>query len=232
VGTDVGLGIRTVSFLSIQVYVVGFYIHSDDLSAVHRAIMKRVDNAVALTATETERTQLRELLLGDEKVWEELLDRAKFRSAFRIVPTRNTDFQHLRDGWVRGIQLRSAKAEEYNDPRGEFASSLNEFKALFGGTFKKSVPKQKTLLLHRDREGVFGCYYDPTGRNDGGFGGEGEGKQVQMLGEVRDYRIAKALWLCYLAGKKVASEPARQSVVNGMLDLVARPAATLGTASV
>lgn len=135
------------------------------------------------------------------------------------------DFQHLRDGWVRGIQQRSTKQASYDDER--FASALGDFKALFGGAFKKSVPKQKTLLLVRDKEGVFKAYYDPTGRNDGKLGGEGEEQKLQKLGEITEPRIAKALWLCYLAGAKPASEPARKSIVEGVLEMASRPANTL-----
>jgi hypothetical protein len=103
---------------------------------------------------------------------------------------------------------------------------MGQFKALFGGAFKKSVPKQKTLLLLRDMEGGFSVFYDPSGRNDGGFGGEGE-NAVQKLGELKDPRVSKALWLCYLAGAKPASAPAKESIVDGMLEMASRPAATL-----
>lgn len=137
-----------------------------------------------------------------------------------------TDFQHLRDGWVRGIQARSIKNASYDDEA--FTTALGDFKALFGGAFKKSVPKQKTLLLARDADGVFSVFYDPTGRNDGALGGKGEEQKVQSLGSIRDPRVAKALWLCYLAGAKPASEPARRSIVEGVLALASRPAATLG----
>lgn len=88
-----GLGIRTVSFLSIQVYVVGFYVHVDDLAAVQTALVRRVDpTASSITALEKE--ELRKRLLDPvegEKLWEEVLaGGAQFRSLFRIVPTRNT----------------------------------------------------------------------------------------------------------------------------------------------
>jgi hypothetical protein len=84
------------------------------------------------------------------------------------------------------------------------------------------VPKQKTLLLARDKEGKFSVYFDPSGRNDGKLGDE-----VQKLGEVTDPRVSHALWLCYLAGAKPASEPARKSIVDGVLEMAGRPAATL-----
>lgn len=136
-----------------------------------------------------------------------------------------TDFHHLRDGWVRGIQSRSIKSAAYDDDA--FAAALNSFKALFN---RGSVPKQKTLLLYRDPRGVLSVLYDASGRNDGKFG-DNSGA-FQKLGDIRDDRISRALWLCYLAGKTVASPPARESIVDGLLAMVERPSATLGTAAI
>jgi len=88
-----GLGIRTVSFLSIQVYVVGFYVHTDDLAAIQRALVRRAEPG-ASSVTVVEREELRKRLLDPaegEKLWDEVLaGGVKFRSLFRIVPTRNT----------------------------------------------------------------------------------------------------------------------------------------------
>lgn len=85
----VGLGIRTVSFISIQVYVVGFYVHRDDVEVLRKAVEKRVGGKEALRSALTDPVE-------GERVWEELLSGgAKFRSAFRIVPTRNTGVLHM-----------------------------------------------------------------------------------------------------------------------------------------
>jgi hypothetical protein len=88
----VGLGIRTVSFLRVQVYVVGFYVHADDEAAVRAAVVRRGGGeAVA----EQERSQLRRRLLdpiAGEQVFDEMLGEGigGWRSLFRVVPTRNT----------------------------------------------------------------------------------------------------------------------------------------------
>ncbi|KAI5816833.1 chalcone isomerase, partial [Pyronema omphalodes] len=220
----VGLGIRTVSFLNIQVYVLGFYVHGEDFEELQKEVLKVLGEKSPVT--EEEKLRVRKRLLDTkegEEVWEKVLSEGRWRSVVRIVPTRNTDFQHLRDGWVRGIQARSTKQASYDDEA--FMTSLSEFKALFGGAFKKSVPKQKTLLLCRGKQGEFSAYYDPTGRNDGKFGGEGEEK-LQTLGSVKDPRISKALWLCYLAGAKPASAPARESIMDGVLGMAKWPVET------
>jgi hypothetical protein len=49
------------------------------------------------------------------------------------------------------------------------------------------------------------------------------------LGEVQDERISRAVWLNYLAGKSVASEPARASIVDGIMEFVERPVGTVAT---
>lgn len=134
------------------------------------------------------------------------------------------DYQHLRDGWVRGIQGRTSKSALYDDDA--FSASLTHFKAAFGQ--KRAVPKQKTLLLVRDAAGGLQCFYDSSGRNDGKVGDEG-GEGVHELGRVEDERLSTVLWLCYLAGPKVASEPARKSVIEGLLALVERPVGTVGS---
>jgi hypothetical protein len=88
----VGLGIRTVSFLGIQVYVVGFYIHKDDLEKVQKKLVEAIQpGASSITAPEREELEKRLLdPVEGEKLWEEILRDGKFRSVFRIVPTRNT----------------------------------------------------------------------------------------------------------------------------------------------
>lgn len=220
----VGLGIRTVSFLGIEVYVVGMYVAADDLATVQAGLARRVGEGVT-AATAAEREALAaELLVEGEEFWEGLLGDSGVRSVLRIVPTRNTDYQHLRDGWVRGIRARSSNNAYYDDEA--FTHALTAFKQAFGQ--KKAVPKQKTLLLVRDGAGALQCLFDPTGRNDGAVGGEADKDRVVVLGSVGDKRLSTALWLCYLVGKKVASEPARRSIVEGLMALAERPIGTVG----
>ena len=107
----VGLGIRTVSFLSIQVYVVGIYVATDDIATLQSSMIRQVDPiATALIPSEKER--LRQMLLDPvqgELIWNQILREKGVRSVLRIVPTRNTDFQHLRDGWMRAITARTQR---------------------------------------------------------------------------------------------------------------------------
>jgi chalcone isomerase-like protein len=211
--TLVGLGLRSVSFLGIQVYVVGYYIATSDIAALQSTLVKRV-NPIATTLVPGERDELRTSLLDPalgEDMWNDLLERRlPARSAFRVVPVRDTDFHHLRDGFVRAIQARSASVGDDGDT---FGQAVADFRALFN---RGSVPKKKELLLLRDEQGRLSVVYD-DGRKSG----------RQLLGTIQDERISRALWLNYLAGKKVASEPARKSIVEGIMEFVERPVGTV-----
>lgn len=215
-----GLGVRTVSFLSIQVYVVGLYVATDDIAALQQTLIRQID-PVATTLVPDEKEKLRAKLLDPEtgeEVWTRVLKDAGVRTAVRIVPTRNTDFMHLRDGWVRGITARTQRAGQKGSVEFEdegFALAMADLKGLFSG--KKALSKGKTLLLTRNGQGVLRAWLD-----------EGE-KGVTKMGEVRDERVSRQVWLGYLAGKSVASEGARRSVVEGVMEFVERPVGTVAT---
>ncbi|PGH17769.1 hypothetical protein AJ79_00910 [Helicocarpus griseus UAMH5409] len=248
--TLIGQGIRTVSFLSIQVYVVGLYIATSDIAAIQQRLVRRAatptsasavnESAVAATSlVPGEREELKKMLLDPEKgeeIWNQVLRDSGIRTALRIVPTRNTDFLHLRDGWVRAITARAqsanARAKELAAKQGSsipagavvesefaddsFGNAVSDFKTLFGGGVRKNVPKGHILYLLRDRMGGLETMFQA-----------GDRKLLVWLGEVRDERLSRLLWMGYLAGKKVASEGARKSVVDGVMEIVERPIGTV-----
>lgn len=211
----VGLGLRSVSFLGIGVYVVGYYTATSDIAALQSILIKKV-NPIATTLVPGERDELRTSLMDPvrgEEIWNELLERGiPARSVFRVVPVRDTDFHHLRDGFVRAIQAKSPSVAAQGD---DFGEAVRDFRGLFN---RGSVPKKKELMLLRDGQGHLDIVYD-DGRTTG----------RQLLGRIEDERISRALWLHYLAGKKVASEPARKSIVEGIMEFVERPVGTVAT---
>lgn len=211
--TLVGLGTRSVSFLGINVYVLGYYIATADIAALQAHLVKKV-NPIASTLVSTEKDDLRKKLLdatAGEQIWQELLQAGiPARSCVRVVPVRDTDFPHLRDGFTRAIQARTAAEKDE-----EFGEAMREFKRLFA---RGKVPKQKELLLLRDARGRLTMVYD-DGRSMGRV----------VLGTVDDERISRALWMNYLGGKNVASEEARKNIVNGVMEFVERPIGTVAT---
>ena len=210
-----GVGIRTVSFLSIQVYVVGFYVARADLALLQAKMVRLAAGAEgATTVVGDEREGLRRLLL-EGRAWADVLREGGIRSCVRIVPTRNTDFAHLRDGWVRGIGARGVGGEFADVGFGE---AVRGFKGLFGGRGK--LGKGGVLLLGRGKEGELGAWVK----------GEGEGKGgMELLGRVADERVGRLVWEGYLGGGRVASLGLRGSVVEEVLELVGRPVGTVET---
>ena len=225
----IGLGIRTVSFLSIQVYVVGLYIATSDVATLQsRMVHKATGVEAASTLVAGEREDLRKMLLdpeGSERIWDEVLRKGGLRTVLRIVPTRKTDFGHLRDGFVRSITSRSqgrrrgeGSQESYEDEG--FGKAVGDFKAVFsgGGMRGSGVSKGKVLLLVRESNGNLAAWVE----------GDKKGMFARM-GDVRDERISRLVWLGYLAGKEVASDDARKSIVEGVMEFVERPIGTVET---
>ncbi|KAF2824609.1 hypothetical protein CC86DRAFT_371180 [Ophiobolus disseminans] len=255
VGSDaeyqlLGLGIRKVSFLRVQVYVVGLYVKTADIGKLQNHLINTV-NPTASALIPGEKEDLRTSLLDPEKsnqIWESILSKegtGAVDMAFRVVPCRGTDFKHLQDGWMRGIasrtdevrrkqaelmRLQAAESKQISLPKpiedGEFADesfglAMKEFKNIFQG--KGKAPKGSVIILTRNTQGVLGAMYQPVVQKDAK---EKMGKST-WLGEVRDKRVSKLVWLLYLGGQNVSSEPARQSIVDGCIHITERPVGTV-----
>ena len=252
--TLLGLGVRTVSFLSIEVYVVGLYVATSDLPSLQSRLIHTI-NPQASALIPTEAQQLQQRLLGSEsseEIWDAMLRPAaaakpstNIRTAWRIVPTKEVDMIHLRDGWVRSITGQTRKAssrrpgpseklpETYDDEA--FASTMQAFKKIFASdnpSGKKAVAKGKILYLVRGRAAGLDVWYHEGEKATAGTKQVRDDKGVEegflKVGAVEDERVGRLLWLGYLAGAKVASEPCRKSVVDGLTRIVARPVGTVG----
>lgn len=232
--TLVGLGARTVSMFGIRVYVVGFYIATQDVAAVQARLVREI-SPIASTLIPSEKDELRAALLDPvrgERIWRDVLADARPRSLFRIVPVRDTNFHHLRDGFVRAIQARSSapppppKQEGSNkedkapvvDEFGDegFGHAMRDFKALFKGG---SAAKAREMLLVRDAAGALTVTFEKAAN----------GQRTVLGPRIADERVSRLLWLNYLAGTKVASEPARKNIVEGIMEFVERPIGTVAT---
>lgn len=221
--TLVGLGLRTVTFLKFEVYVVGFYVATADVAALQNRLIKRV-NPIATALVSGEKTELRASLVDpteSQVIWDALLEEGiPARSLFRIIPVRDTDFPHLRDGLVRAIKGQSARILDKEEKSGasngatpEFGESIKDFRHIFN---RGKAKKGQELLITRGSDGTLSVIFD-DGRSTG----------RQLLGSVNDERVSRALWLNYLGGANVASEAARQSIANGMIEFVERPIGTV-----
>lgn len=210
--TLVGVGTRTVTIFGIHVYVVGYYIATQDVAKLQKHLVKQV-NPIATTLVPGERDDLRKALLdpnASEEAWTTLLRDLRVRSAFRIIPVRNTDFHHLRDGFVRAITARSSLDKPaYGDDA--FGEAMVQFRAIFN---RGKVPAHKELVMSRDGAGALEVLYGEDGRR-------------KSLGRVEDERVSRLLWLNWLAGSNVASAEAQASIINGVMEFVERPVGTV-----
>ncbi|OAK93786.1 hypothetical protein IQ06DRAFT_298928 [Phaeosphaeriaceae sp. SRC1lsM3a] len=255
VGSDaeyqlLGLGIRKVSFLRVQVYVVGLYVKTADIGVLQNHLINTV-NPTASALIPGEKDELRKALLDPEqsnKIWEAILSQSGTSAvdmAFRVVPCRGTDFKHLQDGWMRGIasrtdEVRRKQAELLRQQAAEsksialpkpveenefaddsFGLAMKEFKNIFQG--KGKAPKGSVIILTRNKKGTLGAMYQPIVQ---------AGKSEKMgsttfLGEVKDARVSRLVWLLYLGGQNVSSEPARENIVDGCIHITERPVGTV-----
>ena len=223
--TLVGLGIRTVMW--IQVYVVGLYIRTKDISYLQEKLIHHV-NPIASTLVPAEKEDLKKMLLDpteSREIWSELLKVPGVKTAWRVSPTRSTDFGHLRDGFVTGINKRTqearqlAKGAETEYDAEDFGKSIQAFKGIFSGG---KAPKGSILIMLRDQQGALEVLYQPKPDDSGR-------KDMENLGSLPDERVSRLIWLGYLAGDKVSSEAARKGVVDGCVTFAGRPVGSVET---
>ncbi|TIB18716.1 hypothetical protein E3P92_00561 [Wallemia ichthyophaga] len=184
-----GLGVRTVSFLSIRVYSLGIYAEESAHSAL---------SAVENVKEKLTRTASQDSDMVGEKLMERLIT-SPYTFAVRIVPVRNTDFGHLRDGFVRAVQARMKTSQLGAEESQQVNESLQTFKSFFPPS---KVPKGDELTLTKTRSGDLVLSYkgDTLGRLDS----KSEGVKF----------ISTQLLLAYFADKNPISPKAKASVIN------------------
>lgn len=181
----VGLGVRTVSFLRVRVYVAALYLDESKLGAVP-------------PSTRTLEEHVRSLL--DQGT----------ASVVRIVPVRNTDFNHLRDGFIRALQarlklaLKSSTVPTGSEAERHFTEAIQEVKESFPrGSVPKGSPLDLVVLPGAGGASRLNFEYDAKI-----FGG------VQSKGA---FGVGRELVLAYFADKGEISAPFKRSVEEGLL---------------
>ena len=181
----VGLGVRTVSFLRVRVYVAALYLDESKLDAT-------------LSSATLEQH------MGS------LLDNGT-AAVIRIVPVRNTDFNHLRDGFIRALQarlklaLKSSHLESGSQAETSFTTAVEQVKQSFP---RGSVPKGSPLdlvVLPAKGSGATKLNFEYDGQIFGGV----ESKS--------GFTVARELVLAYFADKGEISAPLKKSVEQALL---------------
>lgn len=203
--TLLGCGVRRVSFLGFDVYAIGLYIPESQKKDIRELLQSTAGFQQANGDVEEFKKSLLDPVNGAGKIrW--LLDQG-INIRIRIVPVRNTDFGHLRDGFVRTI-LAHPEAKEASNNK-EFADGLAELKTTFSR--KMSVPKHNVLIMNRDaNNGSLKVTY---------YAGQDETKVAgDVLGTVNSPQVSELLLLQYLTGQKPISETLQAAVIDGLVN--------------
>lgn len=178
----VSSGTRKVTFIGISVYDLGLYIDTLDIPVLNTKLRAlQIDSEEKLIAT------LMNPVKGAEFM--DTLDTISF--SIRIMPVRNTDVAHMRDGFVRGITARHDPDEQ----------TLQAFKEFFPNP-RKSFNKEQVMLLT--------CWkgqkldLDIDNHDYGTFSAHGD--------EAK--RLLRAFFATYVSGSKVACEPVRKEFIE------------------
>lgn len=199
----VGLGVRTVSFLRVRVYVAGLYVDAAALGDLQSTPGWRDFEASWMlggAGSSNDGTERR----GSEALLNALLDRG-ITCAIRIVPVRSTDFAHLRDGFTRSIQGRAKLARKSSLLSAETDEALSHALQSLKEAFPKaSLPKGNALDL------IFTPASTPQGFDltlEEGGKVLGAVKSLPGGPEAGRFSVARQLLLAYFADKDEISKP-------------------------
>ncbi|CAO1625797.1 unnamed protein product [Parajaminaea phylloscopi] len=205
-------GVRTVSFLRVQVYVAALYV---DEAALARFVASRHGSTGASTAGSA---------VTLEKIMIEAVGEGQVPAIIRIVPVRNTDFAHLRDGFTRAIQQRKKQwlqTRSGGPPSGAEAEGVEESLAESTQAFKACFPKSS---LKKGQELDVVLYRPIEGESRQGVNLALEQEGV-VLGRVPydtrsgDIDVARLLLGAYVAEKDPVSPVFKKAVAEKLLPL-------------
>ncbi|KAI8976862.1 chalcone-flavanone isomerase-domain-containing protein [Pilobolus umbonatus] len=181
----IGLGVRTVSFLKMHVYIIGMYMRSEDLGE-----LKKVKGWEHFDKQE---------FLENRELADRLLDQP-YDISIRIVSARNTNTQHLRDGFVRLLLQRMKDQKMTEEEERDVLKGIQEFKSNFPSM---RVEKHTVFVFTKTSNGELDMAY--------------EGKH---LGTVPNKWISKNFVMSYLEPKAPSSEAALHDIANGFETLL------------
>lgn len=180
----IGHGVRTVTFLSMKVYGIGIYIVQDDIKKAHTIIEKIGSD------------KLKDPKQSEEVIGELLSNGVRFVA--RICPTRNTDFNHLKDGLIKSI-LAHPKSKEVRE---ELNIGLEQLREAFQGR-RGSVPKNHSIALEIRENGKLAVSYMNPFKHE-----------IVPMGIIDQPLVSRQLFLQYLSGERPLCEPLRKSSIE------------------
>ncbi|KAG0299975.1 hypothetical protein BGZ97_003456 [Linnemannia gamsii] len=184
-----GLGVRKITFLKVQVYVVGLYAKASDLDD-HNSRFRALPEVQKFQRTDT---------VSSDTAFRAIVQNP-IELVLRIVPVRNTNGPHLRDGFTRNL-TQAAKHQKLDDIENEEAmKGIIEFKNLFP---KGKINAGQAMLFRKSPDGSMSIELDG-----------------EVLGTTRNTWLIESFFLGYLQGENPISGKARDSVAQGIQDLL------------
>ena len=177
----VAWGVRTVSFLRIQVYNVGLYIPES-----HYAVLP----TYTLTSPNSD-------------PWPAIVNSFPCPLLLRIIPVRNTDYAHLRDGFVKSTVPRLFLYSDNDDRIRQMGDSISNFKRMF----RRSKMKKGDVLSVLKWGPELHLF---TGDD-----------MKEHLGKVKNDDLAKGLMWAYLVGKDVVSPDLQKNLRKKLIEIAA-----------
>lgn len=138
----IGLGPRTVTFLNLNVYVLGLYMRSEDIGE-----LKNLDGFKDFDKSQ---------FLKDDTLAEQLIEQP-YDVSIRLVPARTTNSQHLRDGFLRLLLQRMKDQHMTEEEEREVLKGIQEFKSKF---VSMKVKKDTEFIFTKTKEGDFKMSYE------------------------------------------------------------------------
>lgn len=196
----IGYGVRKVSIFQMKVYALGIYLNKDDLKLVRDILNSRYLETIFEKSAESankehdqlkHKEHLQKAFADDDAsmLLAKALVGAGVRFSARIVPVRNTDFNHLRDGLTRSIknsaEFKSLVRENVNDEKDRFATGLLELRDCFS-TRKGSAKTGTQLLLELNTDNTLSISFEDADR------------EVYKMGTVKEPLVGRILFLQYL----------------------------------
>lgn len=186
-----GFGVRSVTFVGFKVYAIAVYLANEDKSKAEKVLSTYSNLEKDLQDPDQSTKIVNELLENETKF------------AVRLSPVRNTDYNHLKDGFIKSI-LAHPKAKEHRE---EINRGLEELRNIFQ-VRRGTVPKNHVMLLQILNGGKLNFSYENTTTGE-----------ATDLGTVNEPLVANVLFLQYLSGKKPLSAPLKESCANGFASI-------------
>ena len=178
----VAWGVRTVSFLRVQVYNVGLYIPESQYPVLPTYCLSDANS----------------------DPWGTMIRIYSYPLLLRIIPVRNTEFAHLRDGFVKSTMTRLTKYDDVDSRKAALEESIVRFKALF---LKAKMKKGEVLTIMQ------------KGPELKLFVG---GDMHENLGGVKNDDLARGLMSAYLVGENVVSPDLQKKLKQSILQIAAQ----------